>query len=274
MNILDIDLDFFAYSRVTHRTDDERDRPNHLEPWKESEVRRILEERFSLNLGRKLPGIRCIHHDEVFAHCRSLISEGRMLAPFRLVHVDAHADLGLGDCSYEYILRDLIRFPLDERRNPNRGGLSGLGFGNFLAFAVANRWISRLDFIINRNWSDDIHPCLLTKKSLRYWRSLDIPIYGSHSLEIELLAIDDKGWEQFSGGTDIQDAGINNGEPVVPFDIISEEDIGNRYSGFEWDLIFLTQSPGYTSESADLLLDVIEEYMNMSTFKNESTRVM
>ncbi len=55
------------------------------------------------------------HHNELFYRWGEAIDAGRMAAPFEVVHVDAHADLGLGDSSYAYLMGELAFQPIEER---------------------------------------------------------------------------------------------------------------------------------------------------------------
>ena len=50
----------------------------------------------------EIPGKQLTHHHEVFYEARKFIEEGRAKI-FVIDHVDAHADLGLGDLCYKYL---------------------------------------------------------------------------------------------------------------------------------------------------------------------------
>jgi hypothetical protein len=55
-----------------------------------------------------------------------------------LVHVDAHADLGLGDASWVHIVSELLRLPVAQRSDPPRGSRF-LNAGSYIAYALAAR---------------------------------------------------------------------------------------------------------------------------------------
>ena len=72
-----------------------------------------------------------------------------MTLPLSVTHIDAHADLGLGDAGYIYLHTELLFKPLEERTNPKRDRELGLTDGNWLAFAIACRWISDLTYVFS-----------------------------------------------------------------------------------------------------------------------------
>lgn len=63
-----------------------------------------------------------------------------------MTHDDAHADLGLGDAGYVYLLTDLLFHDVEDRQNPVVGS-SGLNDGNHLAFAIACLRIGDLVYV-------------------------------------------------------------------------------------------------------------------------------
>lgn len=141
MRVLDIDLDFFV-SDIAHFVSDNGKRLNddYYKIWDEKSVRKFLEKKCGLSRSKPVKGRLIRHHDEAYYYFwRELISNNKLKVPFDIVHVDAHADLGLGDASWVYILSDLLRLPPEERINPKTTGLDGLSYGNYLAFAIANR---------------------------------------------------------------------------------------------------------------------------------------
>jgi hypothetical protein len=155
MHILDIDMDFFLDGRVTAAA---RDAPrpvaddHGLVPWSEDRVTNFLEK---LNIQ---PGIKTHfvnHHDEVFPIWRRQIEESILKTPFHVVHVDAHSDLGMGFPDWPYLHTEFLKMSLKERHHPKTGN-EGLNFGNYLLFAVGNRWISEIDFVANSSWRDDL----------------------------------------------------------------------------------------------------------------------
>jgi hypothetical protein len=72
--------------------------------WLTDEALAFLTERSGLR--RALPGFVTENHGELFPRWRSAIAEQLLVPPFHVTHVDAHADLGLGDAGYRYLLTD------------------------------------------------------------------------------------------------------------------------------------------------------------------------
>jgi len=252
MNILDIDLDFFQFGRLSLVPNDTTARPTMdlVQPWSIESTIEFLEQRCHLNKQNKIKGFIVEQHHELFHLWKQLIDKGQLTVPFRVYHVDAHADLGLGDCSWTYILGDLVHKPIDQRTDIPMSGSEKLNCGNYLAFSIANRWIDRLNFIINPSWRDDIHGC--------YVNIQDPVSYGHHDLAIQLKLYTPE---------QIDEMGITRSEPEplgyepeVPFEIIPYEDFNHRG---EFDYIFLSKSPTYTTPATDVLIPVILEYMEI-----------
>jgi hypothetical protein len=78
---------------------------------------------------------------------------GLLIPPFHVTHVDARADLGTCDYGFAYLLTELLRESPQNRHSP-RAGDDGLGDGNYLAFAIANRWIDELTYVIGGRYED------------------------------------------------------------------------------------------------------------------------
>ena len=72
------------------------------------------------------------------------------------MHIDSHADLGLGYLSWTYILDDLLQYPVEERRMHTKyldcfGQLNDVGIGDYLLYAIAFCWINSLTYCANPN---------------------------------------------------------------------------------------------------------------------------
>ena len=256
MRVLNIDLDFFLNDRAHNRPDDPSDRPDDwgLVPWKSSDVVRYLEE--VLNLKDKIPGAIVQSHHEVFYYWRDLIKARRLAAPFFVAHVDAHSDLGMGMPCWVYLHSDFLELPLAKRPYPNEGTW-GLNFGSYMGYALGNRWISEIDFIAPDFWRDDISDFLLANDSLSADHKPGV------SLEIELMHAPREQIEEDVRHfrRDFLSFRKSIGEPKVPFNIIGQEAARGRYSGQQWDYVFLSHSPGYVPTEADALIPVISEYI-------------
>lgn len=83
--------------------------------WNEREVRNFLEGNLGLTKYNKIRGRIVSGHNESLFYWRELIEKGDLCTPFEVIHVDSHADLGLGYSSWTYILNDLLGIPSEER---------------------------------------------------------------------------------------------------------------------------------------------------------------
>ena len=110
MRILDLDLDFFLDNVAYHKANDERLPDSEYSPWEATQVREFLETSCGLSCSKKIPGRVVLHHDEAFDVWSALVAKGLISAPFEAVHVDAHADLCLGDHRHTYLLSEFLHF--------------------------------------------------------------------------------------------------------------------------------------------------------------------
>lgn len=254
MKILDIDLDFFLLRKANSTvTSERRLNKNDYKCWERQDVIRFLEENCGLSTSKKIRGKYFIHHVEVFHFLKEIQMKNNFNVRFSIDHVDAHADLGLGDASYKYISGEILHMPLAERHIIKKlNGRDGLSSGNYLAFAIACRWISNLKYINNKDWFDDLQPF--------HFRD-----FNPESEIIELKKYyDDDIWKMINNG-DFYSKALTikplDLEPPIPFEKIEYENFRNEKT---YDYILLTQSPGFTPRTADALIDVIKEYMAIS----------
>lgn len=159
--VLDLDLDFFVHN-VAHWRDREDGRldDEDFPAWSLADTIAFLTDRCDLTGVR--PGIVVEHHGELFVRWRDAIDAGVLRAPFHVTHIDAHADLGLGDAGFIHLLSDLLFRTPPERREPGEH----LNDANYLAFAIGCRWLGELDYVYNRDdhrgeGPGDILPCLM-----------------------------------------------------------------------------------------------------------------
>ena len=189
-----------------------------------------------------------------------MIKTSELRTPFKVIHVDAHSDLGMGFPSWTYLHDEILSRDVAERPEANEGPY-GVNFGSWLAFAIGCQWISQLDFVINRNWHDDIPRFLLSDASyeaISVKAPLGVLPYGNYKLAIELMHIPSL---IDSSENAVMRARTKRGEPTIPFNILTIENLGVRYSNTKWDYIFLSHSPGYVPISADPLLELIGGYV-------------
>jgi len=116
--VLDLDLDFFVWppghSSQPGRLDGDKHR--HAAP---NEVRAFLERQCHLNTDAKIIGREMVEHVGAFWTWRQWLEEEKLSAPFMVIHVDAHADQGLGTAGFIYLLTELLP---NQGRCPKTGG--------------------------------------------------------------------------------------------------------------------------------------------------------
>ncbi|MBV9488043.1 MAG: UPF0489 family protein [Frankiaceae bacterium] len=192
-----------------------------------------------------MPGFVTENHGELFLRWREAIEAGMLVPPFHVTHVDAHADLGLGDAGYTYVLSELL-FENPEDRTQPRFGFSGLNDGNHLIFAIACRWITDLVYVYGEGGGgDELAYVMEDFGATRPHRNVQLAAMRRPELE-KLI--------HRSGSP----PDVSHLEPPVPY-------ASTRWEQFQadvpYDFICLTHSPPFTPESADPLFAVIRDQL-------------
>ena len=242
MNVLDLDLDFFLNDVVTLPYDIRPDSKIY-KPWNEDDVVNFLEMNCNLSKESKIPGQIVTTHDEVFYIWRDLIASEELNQPFNVTHIDAHADLGMGDASFITICTDIVHRTLLDRFDPPNKGHSGIYEGNYLAYALACRWISKLTYVRNPKTRNDLLPI--------YFKDQDI-----NSGLIRIPKYD----PAVAGNMFLDKVEPVGFEPDIEFQSSLPTDFQIKS---EFDFMFLAKSPKYTPPEADTLVDVIQEYIDL-----------
>ena len=111
MRVLDLDMDYFMKSVATFINESEPERLPEEDygdsVWSEREVRNFLEGNLGLSKQNRIRGRVVAGHNESLFFWRELIEKGDLSTPFDVIHVDSHADLGLG---YETLENAVIVF--------------------------------------------------------------------------------------------------------------------------------------------------------------------
>jgi hypothetical protein len=247
--VLDLDLDAFVYGSENWRSPDapRLDVAEHP-PWDLAKAAAFLEAQCLLT--GPIPGFAVEQHGELFFRWRDAIDSGLLVPPFHVTHVDAHADLGLGDSGYVYLLTELLHKPVHDRREPETGD-TGLGDGNYLAFAIANQWIADLAYVLGGRWDDG-------DEEMDYvWRPGDLLPHLFEDFDpdtriISLPVLEPRNLRESGPYTD-RLRPLSRERPV-PF---SWEIYRDFQAAQPYDLICLARSPAYTPEAADGLYDEI-----------------
>lgn len=265
MKILDLDMDYFMNEIATGSPDSSRKRLSEDDygnsVWTKDNVRYFLENNLGLSKNRKVRGRIVSGHNESLFFWKELIEKGDLTTPFEVVHVDSHADLGLGYSSWTYILDLLLQYPVLERPNHNHytdcmGNIRAEGIGDYLLFAIAYRWISKLTYCANPNGdkNDYLWDTLKDFHENYIWNDpVENPIQLICNPEMEFL--------DYDATEEEKQKYINAGkkEPEVPMLIIPTIE-GVKYNG-DFDFAVMAQSPNYTPASADFIMDIFREYI-------------
>ncbi|MEW4239766.1 UPF0489 family protein [Priestia megaterium] len=241
--ILDIDMDFFL-NDIAHWVGGEyRLNDSDYLPWLEKDFRIFLEERCLLSKNNPVKGRIIKNHNEAFFFWDELIKNKIIDTPFEVTHIDAHSDTGLGDNGYVYIVKELMHYPIDRRREML--DIQKVSLGNYMSYALACGWISNVDFVLHDLWEDDIMNIHLKnfdiEESYFKFKAYDKSINISLAFER------------------IRDGRI---KPV-------REDLDIPFSLTFWDefqaeervdYIVFCQSLGSTPKTADYMLEIIKDY--------------
>ena len=266
MRLLDLDMDYFMTKIATDVGESITDRLDEdyygNAIWPEDQVRAFLESNLGLSKDNPLPGRIVTGHNEALHFWKELIQQGDLAVPFEVIHVDSHADLGLGYDTEHFFRTTLLQWPPDERPNHSVhincfGKQCADGIGDYLLFAIAYRWINSLTYCANP-YSEANDYDIYTLKGFNEKMIFDHPVANiiqllyNPDMECPDLSYDSpRKIEQF----------IKNSipEPEVPFIIIpSIDDV--KYDG-NFDFVVLAQSPNYTPASADFIMDIFREYI-------------
>jgi hypothetical protein len=249
VNVLSIDLDFFLEKRPRRREVNGRLSQTEYIPWTPCKVESYLENNCKLRKNCPIPGKIVTYHHEFLDLWKGLIDSGQLEIPFRLVHIDSHADMGMGDCSTGYIQGKLLCSEPNERYYEiPRDGTEGLKEGNFLTFAIACRWISSLVYVRhpdlrNNDNGHDIADCLFRKYD-----------QNCGSIQLKQLTSD-----CIHSGQRFETFEILDREPEIPIKII---DCNSFVSKDSFSFIFVSQSPNYTPETSDSLFNVFRQFID------------
>ena len=172
------------------------------------------------------------HHDEIFDFWAELIKSTRLQVPFDVTHVDAHSDMWFGGGIY--MVSEFLHINVEDR--PVRLKREKVDSGNYLAFALACRWVRSLVWVPLRKNFDD----------LPYWD------YDRKSSLIQMKK------RNFINDLPIRDLPVVGIEPAIPLKIIPWRRFTAQGS---FKYLGLSRSPSFTPLDSDGLIPVIEEYI-------------
>lgn len=268
MKVLDLDMDYFMDKIASGKSGENTERLSEEEyggsVWSEKSIRAFLENNLGLSKEKKIRGRIVVGHNESLIYWKELIDSGRLSIKFDVVHVDSHADLGLGEKSWMYIMNTLLSYPVSERilhseyYDSRYDKMVKEGIGDYLLFAIAYRWISQITYCGNPNGQcADYNKYILkhfkeaerkdkrksVKNVIQLLYNPDTKFYKCYDDQFKLFQY----WQK------------SEKEPEVPFIIIPTIEYV-KYNG-DFDFAVLAQSPNYTPASADFIMDIFREYI-------------
>ena len=231
MRVLDLDMDFFLSGPCPLAEKGERPDEACADVWSEEEVVRFLEEQCGLSREHPVPGAIFDTHDKALDYWAARLEDESLTAPFEVVHVDTHSDLAFGPPGTNYVLNVVLsRQPQQRAIIDTYRDAVELDEANYLLFALAFRWVSRLAYVRNPKSHQDIPRQLLDAAGDIHLRS-----FISQMMESK-----------------------NGKEPVIPFAVY------NDYTQFKqhgYDFVTMAQSPRYAPASADKIMEIVGRYI-------------
>lgn len=245
MRFLDIDLDAFLNSVAYYRNGAERLDPDAFQPWAEVRLRDFLERQCGLSTANPIPGWFVDEHAGAFDVMRALLSDANR--PLEVVHVDAHADLGMGDPSWVDLIRHVV-LPLAARREPERGD-HALSLGSWLAYALAAEFISDLTYVHPARGGRDLTPIHFLNGDIGS-RFIEMKAFTRPDLPTDGVTLDY--WHLVKLVPDVALAPVSFTMATLDeFAAVAPFDCG-----------LLCHSPSYTPATADALIPIVSEYIH------------
>ena len=261
MQVLDLDLDYFNKKFATGIPDSVHERLPEKEygesVWCEEKVRIFLEHNLGLSKSKKIKGRIVKNHNESLFFWEDLIAKGKLSDPFEVIHIDSHADLGLGYNSPYFLQSDFLTLPKEMRRTIRSTDQdTPIGIGDYLLWGIAYKLISKIIYCANPN-GDKNDYCWETLKNFHEENSLTqkvinyIQLKYNPNMEIPRFNADDEEKIKYLNGA-------MTDQEVELIIIPTEEEV--NFSG-DFDYAILAQSPSYTPASADYIIKIFREYI-------------
>lgn len=237
MWVLDLDLDCFLSDCCPLAAKGERPSEASADPWTEAAVVSFLENNLGLQKAHPIPGRITETHDGALSFWKAQMDSGRLSKPFSVVHVDAHADLGIGKPGPGFVLNNVLGIPPKERDDYSRYyAQKQLDEANYLLFALAFRWIDALTLVRDPFSRPDL-PAFIERDGEGY-RPIRLRSFVSSLFEDRY-------------GT----------EPEIPLTVYN--DPASVHIREPFACMNLALSPRYAPKSADALVPVIAQYMTL-----------
>ena len=237
MWVLDLDLDFFLNACCPPAKKGERPDAACASPWDADAVAAFLENGLGLSVSRPIPGRITETHDGALSFWKARMDAGALSKPFSVVHVDAHADLGIGKPGPGFVLNNVLGIPPSERDAFDRYyAQKQLDEANYLLFALAFRWIDALTLVRAPFSKPDLPP--FCEREGEGYRPIRLNSFVSALFE-----------------------GRYGREPEIPLTVYNDPDRVRIREPFA--CVNLAISPRYAPKEADGLVPLIARYMTL-----------
>jgi hypothetical protein len=243
LDVLDIDLDAFLNDTSHWRSGNKRLNKKNYFPWDEQRLRNYLEQNCNLSTARRIPGFFAVEHDQAFDYFLQLSKHHN--TKLNIVHLDGHADLGLGDPSWIELITKYLLLTQTEKENPPRGR-RGCNPGSYLAYAAAAEIIQSIVYAYPPRGGNDLHTI--------FFKNNDI-----ESNQLVLKAFDKSVVSGLNYENLTDDLAILKMEPID----FHRCPIESYKANCAFDYLFFCQSPAFTPKTSDRLLKVIGEYVTL-----------
>ena len=235
MKVLDLDLDFFLTDCCPLAPKGCRPASGAAKPWDETAVVDYLERNLGLDAAHPIPGIITETHDGAIGFWKDRMNRGLLSKPFSVVHIDAHADLGIGKPGPGVVLNGVLGVHPDLRDDCTRYYANRqLDEANYLLFALAFRWIDELTLVRDPFSRPDLPP--FCEKAGDGYRPIRLRSFVSELFE-----------------------GQYGREPEIPLTVF--EDPFAYVADEPFACMNLAHSPRYVPKEADALVPIIKRYM-------------
>lgn len=265
MRVLDIDIDYFMDCPAFFVDINEKKRledSSYVDSvWEKDRVIRYIEENLGLSKDKKIKGRFLVNHDEALSFWQELNDCGKLSTPFEVIHVDSHSDLENYGTSYKLLLGEFLLKPVEARIEYAREH-GCINATNYLLWAIGFKMLSGITYCANPKTAANDYPYIYMKDligpvenanskmlqarfQLVFNPSMSIPNFDDVNFEVKRKQYNEKC--------------IYKDEPVS-FTVINSIE-GVNYNG-EFDYVSVAQSPNYTPQNADYILDIFKEYID------------
>lgn len=241
--VLSIDLDFFQNKPIFHLAPGRPDRSTGLRVWRTEAVRLFLGEKCLLSEDAPTPGAYHQSHEKMLECLAEKIATEALVPPFRLVHLDAHSDLGLGSPNF---------MPTLQKHRSNSPPATDWAIArvddiNVVLLCILCGWVGEL------NWVQpiDVDSAVRSQVPTQLFRQLTQTARGALSLPMG---------GDWSLSDWVSECWKPARFPEVPFSVFHPSDFSLDQKP---DFVFFCQSPRYTLPEADALMPMIFSHLDL-----------